>query len=134
MHEMESRMLSGLQGDTGAISSLRILHLYLERLGSDFQEPNQMSHVTSTALNMMGAAIYLPPLKSQPPSLVAAALLHAARQAAGCLPAWPTALSTLTGYMGPSDAAFASCLKAMLSMSRQDSPASHLDLPNMLTH
>jgi hypothetical protein len=31
------RLCSILGGDTGAISALRILHLYMERLGCDFQ-------------------------------------------------------------------------------------------------
>ena len=32
-----ARLASVLGGDTGAISALRILHLYMERLGCDFQ-------------------------------------------------------------------------------------------------
>ena len=37
MRELEVQVCSILQGDTGAISALRILHLYLERMGCDFQ-------------------------------------------------------------------------------------------------
>ncbi len=35
--ETSVRLCSVLGGDTGAISALRILHLYMERLGCDFQ-------------------------------------------------------------------------------------------------
>ena len=35
--EMSTRLVAILAGDTGAISALRILHLYMERLGCDFQ-------------------------------------------------------------------------------------------------
>ena len=37
--ETSVRLCSILGGDTGAISALRILHLYMERLGCDFQVP-----------------------------------------------------------------------------------------------
>jgi hypothetical protein len=35
--ETSARLVAILGGDTGAISALRILHLYMERLGCDFQ-------------------------------------------------------------------------------------------------
>ena len=37
VRELEVQVCSILQGNTGAISALRILHLYLERMGCDFQ-------------------------------------------------------------------------------------------------
>ena len=35
--EMQESVRSALEGDTGAISAARVLHLYLERLSIDFQ-------------------------------------------------------------------------------------------------
>ena len=35
--EMQDSVRSALEGDTGAISAARVLHLYLERLSIDFQ-------------------------------------------------------------------------------------------------
>ena len=35
--EAHSQLGAALGGDTSSISALRILHLYLERLGADFQ-------------------------------------------------------------------------------------------------
>ena len=40
-----------LAGDTGAISALRILHLYMERLGCDFQVWTPSSSVILQSLD-----------------------------------------------------------------------------------
>lgn len=37
LNDTTVQLCSILGGDTGAISALRILHLYMERLGCDFQ-------------------------------------------------------------------------------------------------
>ena len=36
---MQERLRGALAGDAGAISAIRIMHLYLERLGIDFKVP-----------------------------------------------------------------------------------------------
>ena len=46
LNDTTVQLCSILGGDTGAISALRILHLYMERLGCDFQ-------VSSTPLPLM---------------------------------------------------------------------------------
>ncbi len=40
LNDTTVQLCSILGGDTGAISALRILHLYMERLGCDFQVSN----------------------------------------------------------------------------------------------
>eukprot|EP00891_Asterochloris_glomerata_P004498 jgi/Astpho2/4498/Aster-00098 len=134
VRELEVQVCSILQGNTGAISALRILHLYLERMGCDFQDLSQLSSMTGAALHMMGRAIFVPALRAYPPSLVAATLLYCARQNAGTPPLWPTSLIELTGYSGTNDNTFSACLKASMGLSRQDSPAGHFELPAMTAH
>lgn len=51
--ETKQELVAALHQDTGAISSLRILHLYLERLGCDFQVPLffLLLHVSAASLS-----------------------------------------------------------------------------------
>lgn len=51
--ETKQELVTALHQDTGAISALRILHLYLERLGCDFQvqHPLLLKHVLAMSLS-----------------------------------------------------------------------------------
>lgn len=51
-----ARLASILGGDTGAISALRILHLYMERLGCDFQACSPPLHNLCGSLQMRPSA------------------------------------------------------------------------------
>ena len=142
-----------LAGDTSSISALRVLKLYLERLGVDFghthgvrsvageawggraarraggcggrqgraarcrsrEEDSSLGHQaphlpsfflpllgplpapSGDALALMGQAVTDPALRHCRPSLLAAAVLAAARRGAGVSPPWPQALLALTG-------------------------------------
>lgn len=87
-----------LDGDTSSISSVRVLKLYLERLGGDFVSgSDELWAVGGAALDLLPSAICDCELRQQPPSTVAAAVLLAGRRAAGHTPFWPTTLAALTG-------------------------------------
>ena len=51
LNDTTVQLCSILGGDTGAISALRILHLYMERLGCDFQVWTSSSSVILQSLD-----------------------------------------------------------------------------------
>ena len=88
-----------LGGDTSSISALRVLKLYLERLGADFSSgtPEGLRPAAGSALDLLPEAICDSEMRKLPPSTVAAAVLVAGRRIAGRSPFWPASLATLTG-------------------------------------
>ena len=88
-----------LGGDTSSISALRVLKLFLERLGADFSAggPERLRPAAGAALELLPDSICDAELRKLPPSMVAAAVLVAGRQIAGRSPFWPSALGALTG-------------------------------------
>ncbi len=88
-----------LGGDTSSISALRVLKLYLERLGADFSSgsPEGLRPAAGAALDLLPDAICDAEMRKLPPSTVAAAVLVAGRRIAGKSPFWPASLATLTG-------------------------------------
>lgn len=88
-----------LGGDTSSISALRVLKLYLERLGADFSSgtPEGLRPAAGAALDLLPEAICDAEMRKLPPSTVAAAVLVAGRRIAGRSPFWPASLATLTG-------------------------------------
>ncbi len=88
-----------LGGDTSSISALRVLKLYLERLGADFASGTAegLRPAAGNALDLLPEAICDAEMRKLPPSTVAAAVLVAGRRIAGRSPFWPAALATLTG-------------------------------------
>ncbi|KAL4422946.1 hypothetical protein ABPG75_009143 [Micractinium tetrahymenae] len=86
-----------LQGDTSAISAVRVLKLLLERLGADFSHHSSLAATAGPALALVNAVAGQPGLREMRPSALAAALLLASRKAAGISPFWPSALAVLTG-------------------------------------
>lgn len=107
----QSTIKSLLRGNTSSISALRVLKLYLERLGAEFSNstPNNngavskgmdsLSPVAGTAMEILPLAVCDTTLRQQTPSLVAAAVLIAGRRAAGLSPFWPQSLAVLTNMM-----------------------------------
>jgi pentatricopeptide repeat domain-containing protein 1 len=93
-------VLDALKNDAASISALRVLKLYLERLGADFvaTRPREgLWAVAGMALRLLPDALCDAQLRLEPPSVVAAAVLLAGRRAAGISPFWPSALAALTG-------------------------------------
>jgi len=107
------RQLLGKSGP--AISALRVLHLFLERLGVEAQNPAATFLVCGQALAVMERAALSPVFVGCPPSVVASAVLQASRLAAGLLPDWPSTLAALTGYCQADDV-FQSCFTAAVQL------------------
>jgi hypothetical protein len=79
-----------------AISAMRVLQLLLERMGVDNRDAAAARQASGQAVAIINRAVMAPAFIGARPSIVAAAVLYAARLAAGLLPAWPVALATLT--------------------------------------
>eukprot|EP00775_Hariotina_reticulata_P007913 gene7913-8109_t len=96
---MAAAQVRQLLGGSGtAISAMRVLHLFLERLGVDAQDPAATFLACGPALAVIDRAALSPAFVGCPPSVVASAVLQACRLSAGLLPSWPSTLASLTGY------------------------------------
>ena len=87
---------AALGGDTSAISTLRVLKLYLERLGADLTQPDGVYSAAGDALLSCSASVTNLALADVQPSLAAAAVLMKSRKSAGLSPFWPRSLVQLT--------------------------------------
>lgn len=99
-HEAAAGVLRTLlRGDTSSISALRVLKLFLERLGADFSGAagEGLRPAAGVALDLLPRVVCDAELRLLPPSTVAAATLFAGRRLAGKSPFWPSALAALTG-------------------------------------
>jgi pentatricopeptide repeat domain-containing protein 1 len=72
-----------LGGDTSSISALRVVKLYLERLGADLGRPEGMRGCAGAATQLLEVAVAQGVGREEAPSLLAAAVLLAGRQLAG---------------------------------------------------
>mmetsp|Transcript_5908 Transcript_5908/g.15176 ORF Transcript_5908/g.15176 Transcript_5908/m.15176 type:complete len:219 (-) Transcript_5908:371-1027(-) len=101
LHRVEVVIADVLGSDTAAVSSLRCLKLYLERLGYAFLQDGTAADGTASMEScqrmLLQAAAHVELLRMRP-SAVAAAVLARSRRTAGHHPFWPTALRKLTGY------------------------------------
>jgi hypothetical protein len=116
IERMEWNIHQVLSQDTSAISTLRCMELYLERLGG--------THVvidgdTAAATAMGGRAKQLSrdALRDMAflncrPSVIAAALLYVERRSRGAIPFWPSMLAKLTGYQDMSTPELSVAIKA----------------------
>ncbi|GFH07484.1 uncharacterized protein HaLaN_02291 [Haematococcus lacustris] len=95
---MEQNILSWLQGDTCAISVLRVLQLYQERLGHYLPEFKPVDRVSQEVPGVLLKLAASPVCLGLRPTLLAAASLTILRRAKGNVPAWPTALQLMSGY------------------------------------
>lgn len=116
IEHMEWNIHQVLSQDTSAISTLRCMELYLERLGG--------THVvidgdTAAATAMGGRAKQLSrdalidmAFLNCRPSVIAAALLYVERRSRGAIPFWPSMLAKLTGYQDMSTPELSVAIKA----------------------
>ena len=87
-----------LMGKVSSISSLRVIKLYLERLGINFAGSSLPSDLVSgNTFSLLPDAICSESLKHLRPSVMAASLIAAGRKSEGITPFWPRALEQLTG-------------------------------------
>lgn len=114
--EAEAHLAAALGGEPGAVSALRVLQLYLERLGCTLPalEKCQLLEVMAlSAVDLVRKAALSPALAAFRPSVVAAACLLSARERLGLAPAWPRTLQSMTAYTPAAEGALKQCLEVM---------------------
>ncbi|MEW5302754.1 MAG: hypothetical protein WDW36_005503 [Sanguina aurantia] len=94
----ERNIFAWLQQDMSSISALRVVQLYLERLGHYLQEFKLAERITSDLQVLVLRAACSPLCIAFHPSAVAAASLIVVRRLRGLTPLWPRVLQVMTGY------------------------------------
>ena len=113
--EAEQWIMGTLGSNCAAISPLRVLNLYFERLGYDMnamQKYHFVNVLVMTASDMVARAAIHPAFSSFPPSITAGACLTLSFSKLGFYPGWPTAVEDLTEYK-ISDPNFDQCVRMM---------------------
>jgi len=105
--KMEEQIVAALYHDTSAISAIRVLKLYFERLGYKTME----SGGGESIFGCLREALLSPEFVNIRPSVVAAALLYQDRESKGKVKLWPSSLMHLTG-INVSDADFQAAVYA----------------------
>ncbi|KIY94758.1 Pentatricopeptide repeat-containing protein [Monoraphidium neglectum] len=95
---MEGNVARLLGGDATAISAMRCLKVYLERMGYRFLDRRGIYAVAGLPIMLAVEAAFDMSLLNCRPSAVAAAVLYAERRQRGAVPFWPTMLAKMTGY------------------------------------
>lgn len=96
--KMEWNIRGLLNDDTSAISTMRCLKIYLERLGYRFLDKQGVYGMAGFSIMLAVESLYDLSLLNCRPSVVAAAILYAERRLRGAVPFWPSMLARLTGY------------------------------------
>lgn len=95
---MEWNIRGLLADDISAISTMRCLKVYLERLGYRYLDKQDVYGMAGFAIMLAVESLYDLSLLNCRPSVVAAAILYAERRLRGAVPFWPSMLSKMTGY------------------------------------
>lgn len=96
---LAKKLKAQLKGTTSTISPVRVLKLYLERLGAYFEGHAPSNHpVAGKAFGLLPVYISVPIARSFKSSVLAAAVLAIGRKEGGVSPFWPQALEYMTGY------------------------------------
>ncbi|CAK0783776.1 hypothetical protein CVIRNUC_006976 [Coccomyxa viridis] len=95
---LEFHLRSVLANDSSAISTLRCLKLYLERLGCNHLDTGTMHAVAGCAFQLVTQSLPDIAFLNCRPSVIAAAIVYAERRSRGIIPFWPSMLSKLSGY------------------------------------
>ncbi|GIL71827.1 hypothetical protein Vretimale_695 [Volvox reticuliferus] len=114
---MERNVLMWLGHDVSTISPMRVIQLYLERLGHYLPDFKAVDRVTKD-LQTLVLKVACSPVVGLRPSLVGAAALLVVRRARGMVPAWPTVLQTMTDY-APTDGELAACVLHIEALMQQ---------------
>lgn len=102
---MESRIRSVLRSvhpkcedDIVTITALDVLILFVQRLGCPLSSPSLVKQIAGSSFILVTTALVEPLVLQWSPSIIAASILICCRRHQGCVPAWPSVLSVLTGY------------------------------------
>ncbi|KAL4532208.1 hypothetical protein Ndes2526B_g08827 [Nannochloris sp. 'desiccata'] len=115
---MEWNVKQVLGQDTAAISTLRCLKLYLERLGGNSMDSKAAESLAGRAFRLVDDCLGEMAFLNCRPSVIAAAVLYTDRRARGVIPFWPTMLAKVTGYQDMSTPELSVAIKAAQRMLR----------------
>jgi len=116
IEQMEWNVKQVLGQDTAAISTLRCLKLYLERLGGNSMDDKAAELLAGRAFSLADDCLGEMAFLNCRPSVVAAAVLYTDRRARGVIPFWPTMLAKVTGYQDMSTPELSVAIKAAQKM------------------
>jgi len=117
--QMEWHVRQVLAQDTAAISTLRCLKLYLERLGSHHMDAASAAAVCGGAFDLADDCLTDMSFLNCRPSVIAAAVVYTDRRARGIIPFWPTMLAKLTGYQDMSTPELSVAIKSAQRVHRR---------------
>ncbi|KAK9820095.1 hypothetical protein WJX72_006068 [[Myrmecia] bisecta] len=130
VQQMEWNIRRVLNNDTAAISTLRCLKLYLERMGANFLDQDSLQTIAGGAFTLIRESLSDMAFLNCRPSVIAAAVIYAERRSRGIVPFWPSMLAKLTGYMDMSTPELSVAIKAAQRMcARVAGQASPLPSP-----
>ncbi|GMH35501.1 hypothetical protein BSKO_03369 [Bryopsis sp. KO-2023] len=113
--KMEGQVRMVLNHDTAAISAIRVMKLYFERLGYNSKMTSDY-HAVGSVFNLLQDALLRHEFLNFRPSVVAAALLFHDRKARGRVKFWPSSLAHLTDIHDTASAEFLGALQAAMSL------------------
>ena len=116
LKQLEWSMKQVLGQDTSAISTLRCLKTYFERLGYGYLEPQTMSGLPTL---LVVESLFDVSFLNCRPSVIAAAILYAERRQRGVVPFWPSVLSKMTGYEDLATPELTLAVRSALKMCRK---------------
>ncbi|KAI7837283.1 hypothetical protein COHA_008897 [Chlorella ohadii] len=110
--QMEWNVRQVLVQDTAAISTLRCLKLFLERMGAHHLDEAAAAAMAGRASKLVCDSLTDMAFLNCRPSVIAAALLYVERRSRGIIPFWPSMLAKLTGYQDMSTPELSVAIKA----------------------
>lgn len=125
VEQMEWNVRQVLNQDTAAISTLRCLKLYLERLGGHAMDKAAAACLAGRSFALVNDCLTDMAFLNCRSSVIAAAVLYTDRRARGVIPFWPTMLAKVTGYQDMSTPELSVAIKAaqrMVSRATNGSP------------
>ncbi|PNW74754.1 hypothetical protein CHLRE_12g511400v5 [Chlamydomonas reinhardtii] len=117
--KMEWNIRGLLADDISAISTMRCLKVYLERLGYRYLDKQDVYGMAGFAIMLAVESLYDLSLLNCRPSVVAAAILYAERRLRGAVPFWPSMLSKMTGYHDMSTPELTVAVRVAQKLSRK---------------
>lgn len=127
IEQMEWNVKQVLGQDTAAISTLRCLKLYLERLGGNSMDSKAAESLAGRAFRLVDDCLGEMAFLNCRPSVIAAAVLYTDRRARGVIPFWPTMLAKVTGYQDMSTPELSVAIKAAQRMVSKANGSSGLN-------
>jgi hypothetical protein len=133
IEQMEWNVKQVLGQDTAAISTLRCLKLYLERLGGNLMDDKAAESLAGRAFSLVDDCLGEMAFLNCRPSVIAAAVLYTDRRARGVIPFWPTMLAKVTGYQDMSTPELSVAIKAAQRMVSKANGSSGLSSSSIST-